>query len=352
MVKTNNLFIPVVGEFANVGDVMHRNELLKWIRPCGVLHVFVGKAPADFVHGLELPNNAVVYSSIFRWLIALLSSPFRKTHFVFNSGEITVSNRRLLIEILLFPFLLVVKLKGGKILRVGIAAASNVKVRFKFLWNGLFRLSDLIMWRTHISRDAFKKGKVIPDLAFAGSGTQSILEPPGLRKILVISQRWDRPYPNSTWLQAVKDFGKAHNLNIQVVSQVRKDNPMCEKLAIDLDGQAILWNDNISHLVQERMLRAIYRNSLFAISDRLHVLIAAITEGVIPSTILTKPSDKVKHHFDVIQLEAVSIYTLEYNEIQGFLEDKISMYGEIMSKLSNAQITLSKAKSEVQKILS
>src|SRR5690606_15683692 len=141
MAKSNNIFIPVVGEFSNVGDVMHRNELLRWIRPNAVLHVFVGKAPVDFIQGLGLPDTAVQYSSISRWLFALCLSRFRKTHFVFNSGEITVSNRRLMLETLLFPFLLIVKLKRGKVLRIGIAAASNIRVHFNFLWKSLFRFS-------------------------------------------------------------------------------------------------------------------------------------------------------------------------------------------------------------------
>src|SRR5690606_31657885 len=244
---SKRIFIPVVGEFANVGDVMHRNELLKWLRPCGNLHVYVGKAPEDFVQGLELPSNTIVYRSIRKWLSALLFSPIGKTHFVFNSGELTVSNRRLLMEIILFPFLLATKLKGGKILRVGVAAASNVNVSFKLLWKNLFNFSSLVMWRTNISRNLFGMGEVIPDLAFAGKEPSNYDRSTEIqkRKNLIISMRWDRPYPNLDWLKAVRDFSFNRDLKILVVSQVRKDNPTCVQLAADLGGESILWKEDV-----------------------------------------------------------------------------------------------------------
>lgn len=350
---SKRIFIPVVGEFANVGDVMHRNELIKWLKPCGDLHVYIGRAPEDFVEGLELPSSAVKYTSITKWLVSLLFSPLRKTHFVFNSGELTVSNRRLLMEIILFPFLLINKLKGGKILRIGVAAASNVQVSFKSLWQNLFRFSSLVMWRTKVSRDFFGVGEVIPDLAFAGKEAldNAYNEEIRKRKNLIISMRWDRPYPNIDWLSAVKDFATNRDLKIFVVSQVRKDNPLCVQLADELGGKCELWDESVSHLDQENHLRIIYKDSLLTISDRLHVLIAAITEGVLPSVILTKPSDKVQHHFDVLGLKDISISMVSQSEILNYLECQILRSNEVFEKLSVAQSALVEAKNKVQKVL-
>src|SRR5690606_28814821 len=209
-------------------------------------------------------------------------------------------------------------LKGGKILRVGVAAASNVNVSFKLLWKNLFNFSSLVMWRTNISRNLFGMGEVIPDLAFAGKEPSNYDRSTEIqkRKNLIISMRWDRPYPNLDWLKAVRDFSFNRDLKILVVSQVRKDNPTCVQLAADLGGESILWKEDVFHLDQEERLRIIYKDSLLAVSDRLHVLIAAITEGVLPSVILTKPSDKVQHHFDVLDLKDISVdMTIGYPEL-------------------------------------
>jgi|SRR5690606_6708762 len=351
---SKRIFIPVVGEFANVGDVMHRNELLKWLKSCGDLHVYVGHAPEDFVQGLELPSSAVIYTSIVKWLFALFFSPFGRTHFVFNSGELTVSNRRLLMEIILFPFLLVTKLKGGRILRIGVAAASNVQVSFKWLWRRLFKSSSLIMWRTSVSRDFFGLGEVIPDLAFAGREPLDYACSVEVqrRKNLIISMRWDRPYPNNEWLKAVKDFASNRDLKILVVSQVRKDNPTCVQLSSDLRGDCILWDESVSHLAQEEHLRVIYKDSLLTVSDRLHVLIAAVTEGVLPSVILTKPSDKVQHHFDVLDIKSVSIdMEMGHSELMDYLERQVLRCNEVFEKLAHAQSALEEAKNKVQNVL-
>lgn len=350
---SSRIFIPIVGEFSNIGDIMHRNELLKWLKPCGNLHVYVGKAPEDFIQGLEVPTDTVIYTSAIRWLFALLFSPINKTHFVFNSGELTMRNRRLFLEIILFPFLLSTKLKGGKILRVGVAAASNVRVDFKSLWRWIFGFSTLIMWRTNTSKEFFGLGEVIPDLAFAGKGTLNYdcSEQIETRKNLVISMRWDRPYPNNDWLKAVKDFAYNRDLKIWVASQVRKDNPTCVRLANDLKGESVLWEDDVFHLDQGEHLRRIYKDSLLTISDRLHVLIAAVTEGALPSVILTQPSDKVQHHFDVLGLTGIAVNRIDYFEIMDYLEHQILRCDEVFDKLVKGQQALEEAKRKVQQLL-
>src|SRR5690606_28855950 len=130
--KKNN-FIPVVGQYTNVGDALHRRELLSWLKNAGTLHDFVGNAPKHYIDALDLPHDAKVYTNILGWIWNLTLSSFKKTHFVFNPGEITVGAKRLMFEVLLLPFEWLVKAKKGQILRVGIAAVSNAVIKRKML---------------------------------------------------------------------------------------------------------------------------------------------------------------------------------------------------------------------------
>lgn len=348
----DRIFIPLVGEFSNVGDVMHRSELLNWLKGNGTLYIYIGNAPEDFVSSLAIPNNSKIYKSLFKWLLALLFSPFNQTNFVFNSGEVTLSRKRLIFEILLLPFLFLVKLKKGEVLRIGIACISNAEIKNKKLWRWLLGYSTKIYWRTYKSFEIFELGSVIPDLAFndAFLGSKNEKLDVERRNVITISMRWDRPFPSDNWFQSISNFCKEHAFEIYVVSQVRKDNQRCEDIAQKLNGKVMTWKGE-SHILQESKLREIYKRSIITISDRLHVLVAAVVEGAIPCTILTKFSGKVQDHFDVLDIQNITIVdsTLEINH--QFLLDQLKRKNEIDGKIKNGQTLLKEAKESVRHIL-
>jgi len=344
-----NIFVPVVGQFTNVGDAMHRRELLSWLKEVGTLHVYVGSAPKVFVDALDLPNTAKIYTNLFGWLWKLMWSPFGKTHFVFNPGEITVGVKRLLFECLLLPFEWGVKMKRGKVLRVGIAAVSNAVINYRSLWRFVLKQSDKIYWRTNDSKKMFGFGEVIPDLAFF---TPKFKPGTDKRNILVVSMRGDRPEPGSNWIAAVKEFAIRKNFQIAIVSQVRMDNDRGSYLAEQFGATTYLWDDKVGHVEQEKIVREVYRKTQLVISDRLHVLIAAITDGALPSVILTRPSDKIKDHFDVVEIEGISSMSDVEKDLVDFLNNQLVREKEIYSKVRDAQYRLGIAKKEIISILS
>lgn len=345
------IFIPVVGQFTNIGDVLHRREFLKWIQPAGQLHVYVGAAPKSFVDGLKLDDGNVIYTNLWKWMGAICLSGYGKTVFAFNPGEIRLGNKRMKGEILLFPIQLLVRLKAGHILRVGIAAMSNSKTSLLWFWKFLLLPTTILYWRTLHSQRLFKRGKVIPDLAFSDvTATDFISE---RRKILAVSMRVDRVMPSDNWFTALQKFANDNNYTLKVVSQVRMDNSRTLEISQRLKCEGVIWPDHFSHLDQEKVLNKIYDETVLVLSDRLHVLIAAYSKGAVPANILSAPSEKVQHHFSVVGLENVSIVEdgKSVEELYAFLSQKVKQNNrDILSKsLLEAKQSLEDARLEILK---
>lgn len=341
------IFIPVVGQVINIGDTLHRKILISWLRDRSAeLHIYVGSAPDSFIDALCLKENDIVYSSLSKWLWAIIYKDFLKGKlFVFNPGEITFSNSRLLKELVLFPFYLYIRTTGGKILRIGVAAQSDIKIRYKWLWNKLIGFSNKIYWRTIKSSELFKNGDVIPDLAFYKIDQNLDYQN---KSNIVISMRGDREPPSQKWFEAVKEFQQNNNLEVVVVSQVKIDNERAKDIAGKLGAACYVWEEQLNHNDQEEIVNKMYRKSKIAISDRLHVLIAAYTKGVIPTDISVVESNKVQDHFDVLPLENVSVFEnrLSKKEIIDFLQAKLDK-GFDETKMHDAFQRLNKVKKEL-----
>jgi hypothetical protein len=341
------VFIPVVGQVINIGDTLHRKILISWLRKESLqLHIYVGNSPQSFLDALELKEQDIIYKSLSKWLCALVFKDFfRKKSFIFNPGEITFSKSRLVKELALFPFYFYVKITGGEILRIGVAAKSDIKIGYKWLWNRLISLSNKIYWRTIKSSELFNNGEVIPDLAFYKIDNDIDYSK---KSFIVICMRGDRQLPSQKWFEAVKEFQKRNNLQIAVVSQVKIDNDRSKEIATKLEGEYYIWENQYSHNEQEEIVNEIYRKSKISISDRLHVLIAAYTKGVVPTDISVVESNKVQNHFDVLPLEKVSVFEskLSKEEIIDFLQSKLDK-GFDETKMHNVFSRLNKVKKEL-----
>jgi|SRR5690554_3245183 len=341
------VFIPVVGQLINIGDTLHRKILISWLRDRSTeLHIYVGNAPKSFIDALDLKEEDVVYSSISKWLCAVIFKDFLKEKlFIFNPGEITFSNSRLVKELVLFPFYLYIRITGGKILRIGVAAQSDIKIKYKWLWDKLIGFSNKIYWRTIKSSQLFNNGEVIPDLAFYKIDQDIDYSK---KSFIVISMRGDRQLPSQKWFEAVKEFQQNNNLEVVIISQVKIDNERSKEIANKLDGVYYIWENQYNHNEQEEIVNEIYRKSKIAISDRLHVLIAAYTKGVIPTDVSVVESNKVQDHFDVLPLEDVSVFEnqLSKKEIIDFLQAKLDK-GFDETKMHDAFHRLNKVKREL-----
>lgn len=340
-----HIFIPVVGQFTNVGDVMHRKELISWFKRRAILHVYIGCAPKSFVNSLELEETAITYTSITKWLLSIIKHINRQPSFIFNPGEINLRNKRLIGEIGLVPFTLLIRMFGGKVIRVGIAAKQN-KTKLKFLWRCIFKISNKIYWRTLSSHHYFNIGKVIPDLAFAEkvNQLQNSTQKLPRRSLLTISMRFDRPAPSEKWYKAIKNVADFSQLDICVISQVKMDNERSKQIANHFGVNPILWKDEDSHKTQENAVRKEYSKTKLLISDRLHVLIAGTTEMALPSVILTANSSKINDHFDVIDYGGISINENEstLDELIIFLKKQFTRERELSQKSNKASAHINK----------
>lgn len=341
------IFVPVVGQTINIGDTLHRKILISWLKSHNIqLHIYVGKSPQSFIDALKLQGDYVMYSSLGKWLLSLVFLDFFKKKFlIFNPGEITFSNKRLLKELLLVPFYLYVKFTGGKLFRIGVAAESNIEIRNFWLWNQVLKLTDKVYWRTNQSCSIFKFGKVIPDLAFFNIDKNIDFEN---KNFLAISMRGDRNLPSEKWFNSIYAFASDNNLKIVVVSQVKIDNERTIEIADRFNATSYIWSDNYTHNQQEEIVNKIYRKAKIAISDRLHVLIAAYTKGVIPVNISVEKSDKVQDHFDVLPIKNITLneQDVDENRIYTFLNEKLKNTFDV-SKMNEASERLDTVKNEI-----
>ena len=106
----------------------------------------------------------------------------------------------------------------------------------------------------------------------------------------------------------MRGFALREGLKIKLVTQVARDAGLSDDLARRLDAELLQW-DGRDHGLQEERLRQAYREARVAVSDRLHVLIAAFTHGAVPIGLLADGSDKIARHFEAAGVASVHIYS-------------------------------------------
>src|SRR5699024_7030879 len=120
------------------------------------------------------------------------------------------------------------------------------------------------------------------------------------RGSLGVSLRADRPYPSPAWIRAVRDAGERLGLEIVTVAQVRRDDERAHRLASELGGRAVGFPPATTHVAQEKILRDEYAGMRAVVSDRLHVLLLALTEGAVPLGWTEAATDKLERHLDAV----------------------------------------------------
>ncbi|WP_431796616.1 hypothetical protein [Microbacterium enclense] len=299
-----DIFVLGTGQEDNIGDVVLRRTLFDQLRSRGTLHVFLGPASAEFVTALALGEADVVYADKGAWRSALWTSLRRGggTWFVDKPGELILGRRYLLAQLRMVPASIAIRLRRGKVLRLGLGQR-RPEPRYTPVYRALFRLSNVVAWRDADTYATFRQGDVMPDWGFAERGST---ETDG-RDLLVLSYRSDKPALTPALISALGDAARARGLGIAVVTQVGRDSSRSRELAKALDAELIDWPEGRSHGEQERLLREVYRRAAIVLSDRLHVLIVAMTEGAVPLALSLGPNYKIGRHFDAIGFADVSV---------------------------------------------
>lgn len=298
------IFVLGSGQEDNIGDVVLRRTMFDELRKRGTLHVFLGPASDEFVTALALSSTDIVYRDKAAWRSALWRSirRGRGTWFVDKPGELILGRRYLMAQLRTLPAAIAIRLQSGRVLRLGLGQRSPVP-RLTPIYRALFRVSNLVAWRDADTYATFRLGEVMPDWGFAEEGSTET----GGRDLLVLSYRSDKPSLAPAVLDAVREAARSRGLGIAVVTQVGRDSARSVELAEKLDAQLVDWPAGRSHHDQEALLRDVYRRSAIVLSDRLHVLIVAMTEGAVPLALSMGPNYKIGRHFDAIGYTEVSV---------------------------------------------
>lgn len=298
------IFVLGSGQEDNIGDVVLRRTMFDELRQRGVLHIFLGPASDEFVTALELSETDVVYRDKGQWRSALWRSirRGRDTWFVDKPGELILGRRYLLAQLRMVPAALAIRLRRGKVLRLGLGQRAP-EPRFTPVYRALFRLSNVVAWRDADSYATFRLGEVMPDWGFAERGSTA----DDGRDLLVLSYRSDKPALTPALISALSEAARSRDLRIAVVTQVGRDSSRSQELAEAFGAELIDWPEGRSHGDQERLLRDVYRRAAIVLSDRLHVLIVAMTEGAVPLALSMGPNYKIGRHFDAIGYSDVSV---------------------------------------------
>lgn len=330
-----SIFVPAIGQFDNIGDIVLRRPLLRWLREAGPLQVFVGPAPSAYVEALELQAGDTVYYSFIRWYLAAFREGMRgRLHYAFKPGEIQLSLVGLKEHVAAVPLLLLARITGGRVVRIGSGTRNFARWPRLFLAPSL-ALSNLVLWRDAETAAHLGCGGVMPDLGFADGEGISLHQP---RPWIVVSMRGDRKAVSDVWVDAVRQLADRLGLRLRVVTQVARDTAMSRDLALRLGADLIDW-DGLEHVSQERRLQAAYRESAVVVSDRLHVLIAAFTHGAVPVAPLTDGSGKVARHFHAAGIEGIALdsQALPARELADAMQAVVARRAELFEALRAAR---------------
>lgn len=319
MTLEQDVFAVGRGQYENIGDIILRRPLLDWAREGGRLHVYVGDSPDGYDEGLGVGGDDIIYRSLSKWYLALLSSALKgKASSIYKPGEIQLTVIGMKEHVVMLPAVALVRIRGGSVSRIGVGARNFAPLPRALMWPSN-ALSTYTRWRDDRTAEYLGFGAAMPDLGFAegleDAGLASTLnDSDAERNVMVISLRDDsevapRPYPKAAWFEGVRSYADAENLELWVVTQVSVDNDRSRRLAADLGAQLLEWGHLKDHAEQERRLRALYRRTRVAASDRLHVIIAAFTEGAVPVGLQLDDSDKVSRHFSSIGIDDVALNT-------------------------------------------
>lgn len=290
------IFVPLVGQHENIGDIVLRRELVEWLKPLGEMHVYVGSSNDAYDRALELPDDAQTYRSVGAWASALSRAlrSGRDVAYVYKPGEIQLTLAGLKEHVGLLPLVTATRLRGGVVVRVG-AGSRNFERFPTAVLRATLGLAHYTAWRDTRTARVLGRGDVMPDLGFGQVGRAAAGEVERTR--LTVTMRGDREAPSAAWREAVRATAEDLGLRLTLVTQVERDEDLSRALATEWGADYVAWNA-LEHGPQEDAVRRVFDESALVVSDRLHALIVALTEGAAVATAADGPTDKIQRHFD------------------------------------------------------
>lgn len=363
MTPARSIFAVGRGQYENIGDIILRRQLLDWLRESGPLHVYVGNSPWGYDDGLRLGPDDRVYRSLLRWYAALAREALAgRANSVFKPGEIQLTLIGMKEHLVMLPGIALVRLGGGQVIRAGVGARNFAPLP-RAIMGPSMALSSYTRWRDDKTAGYMRVGAAMPDLGYGEGASDEELrafaaQSDAERRVLVLSLREDhevdaRPYPGADWLAAIKGFAQREDLDIVVVTQVAVDAERSRRLAADLDADILDWDPSHTHDQHEILLRELYRTARIAMSDRLHVIIMAFTEGAAPVSLQMDASTKASRHFETIGIHDVTVDMSRTTPERGLetISAVAARRSELLEKLLVARGRLRGVRDDIQALL-
>lgn len=283
------VFASLVSQHENLGDYLIRSNALATCFPDVPVTALTSGMPGSYIRSFDLPTGSVHVESSLKFQLMLLKSiQQRSADLLLAPGPIVLSGspRRLLKSAILTINCVLVRLSGGQVWSVGRSyRGGNFVARF------LERLQSAAASKYYVrdveSQAVVGKNAVVkPDMAFSGAPISE--QTP--RRYIAISLR---SYTESTFsqLQKLHSLAQSNGLDLVLVTQVRFDEKVHEKLALQLGCAHLAWGSR-SHEEQLEEVCRVYAQSVAVVSNRLHSLILGLRCGAV--AIACEPSNNPK----------------------------------------------------------
>lgn len=289
------VFASAVGQHDNLGDTVLRRAFLAAVRRAGQLHVYTGRHGEDQTSALGLHPEDVQVRTSAQWRAELARTMGRTPAlYAFDTGETEVERAFALRYLRLAPLLVANRLRGGRAAHVGVGVRRPTPWRHPI--SAVLRMCDEVTWRDEASHRWMGVGRVAPDWAFHLGASEAELRSGHRRGVMAVAVRASlphdpRPEPGAAWAATAAAAAAAHGLRPVFAAQIGRDGDLARRLAAEVGAESLTW-DSAHHGRFEGRLRDLYRRSAVVLSDRLHGLVIAATEGASPLALSTGPLDK------------------------------------------------------------
>lgn len=345
--RKTRVFVILVGGYGNIGDALIRRRALEWVRGLGPIEAYVGNAPKHWLEQMGIEGGDRVYDarSVASWILRLLASKGPKV-LVLDPGEALLTAKQAPKELGFLAMTALAKLSGARIVRTPRAVRSPHPATVA-IHRLACKLSDLVLWREARSAKLMGIGQLVPDIGFSEPTNRE--RDWNDRRRLTLSLRGLRSWPTDATLDALKRFSDSSGLEVTVVSQVREDEDRTLRLAAALGVGAVEWAQHTDS-EQEAIVRTIYSESRYVISDRMHVLVYAALAGAVPLEMVENPVRKIKDHFALIGLEGISIDAegLDVEVLLAFLDGARRLKPTVDAAVDRAQMELGGVESHLR----
>jgi polysaccharide pyruvyl transferase WcaK-like protein len=328
-------FVWATGQDDNIGDSLLRRGYVDALRRSHEVVVWVGRASPAFLGGLGVHPADTVLSSYRQWYLRAAVSALRgRTVVAVNAGEVPVSRMGSLRMASLFFLIALARARGGRGVWLGAGVPSSGRGTV-LPYRAVSRAASVVRVRDHESqRRLGGHVGVMPDWAFGlGAATASWIASEQRRQVAV-SLRGDRPVPPADWFEWLVKL----DLEPVIVVQVERDRERGREVSLILGVAEPVWL--VDHAAQEAYVRSVYANCAVAVSDRLHVLIVAATEGALPVGWVPSSGGKVARHFDSVRLHSVGAYEGAVPDVYGPVDLTLA---ELASAIDRCRVSLDEA---------